>query len=109
MNYEGVKELIDDNLPTKNVFYATKIEGNFDYGKTRSVPSQEKPNPPLEKVVENEARFEFHDVKGIIVGFCRPSYVDGINAACYHLHFLTSDKESGGHLLEVRTENGKSK
>lgn len=107
LDYEGLKGLIDDNLPTKNVFYAIKIQGNFDYVKTRSVPAQEKPYPPLEEVVENEARFEFLDVEGTLAGFRCPSYVKGINAAGYHLHFLTDDKESGGHLLEVRTENGK--
>ncbi|MFC2032792.1 acetolactate decarboxylase, partial [Chloroflexota bacterium] len=32
---------------SSNIFYAIKIEGMFSYVKTRSVPAQEKPYPPL--------------------------------------------------------------
>jgi len=101
-NYEQVQEFLDGILPTSNIFYAIKIEGNFRYMKTRSVPGQEKPYPPLVEVTKNQPIFEFNDVQGTIVGFRCPSYASGVNIPGYHLHFLTEGKDAGGHVLEFR-------
>jgi acetolactate decarboxylase len=87
-------------LPTENIFYAIKIEGTLTYVKTRSVPGQEKPYPPLVEVTANQTTFDFTDVKGTIVGFWCPDYASGVNVAGYHLHFLTEDRGAGGHVLE---------
>jgi acetolactate decarboxylase len=94
------QELVHDALPTENIFYAIKITGTFRYMKTRSVPAQQKPYPPLVEVTKNQTVFEFHDVAGTIVGFYCPSYVNGINVPGYHLHFLTDSKNAGGHVLD---------
>ncbi len=89
-------------IPSGNFPYAIKIIGKFSYVKTRSVPRQEKPYPPLVEVAKRQAVFEFKDVDGIIVGFYHPNYLAGINVAGYHCHFLTADRKAGGHLLDCR-------
>jgi acetolactate decarboxylase len=104
-SYSQLKEYLDASLPTKNIFYAIKIEGIFKYIKTRSVPGQTRPYPPLVDVVKDQTIFEFHNAKGTIVGFRCPPYVKGINVPGYHLHFITEDRKAGGHLLECRMEN----
>ena len=38
-----------------------------------------------------------------MVGFRFPAYVEGIEVAGYHLHFLSEDRERGGHVLGSRT------
>ncbi len=68
--------------------------------KTRSVPGQEKPYPPLAKVTKHQPVFEFEDVEGTIAGFRCPPYVERINVPEYHLHFLTKSKDAGGHVLD---------
>jgi acetolactate decarboxylase len=95
-------EMLDRQLPTTNIFYAIRVEGEFDYLKTRSVPGQQKPYPPLVEVVKKQSVFEFHNRKGVIVGFRCPGFVKGVNVPGYHLHFLTDDRTAGGHLLDVR-------
>ena len=95
-SYEQLEQKIDDIIPTKNIFYAIKIEGVFDYIKTRSVPKQEKPYLPLVEVVKNQPTFEFNDVEGALVGFYCPDYVKGVNVPGYHLHFITKDRKAGG-------------
>ena len=100
IDYEQLQDFLDGVLPTGNIFYAIKIEGMFSYMKTRSVPAQEKPYPPLVEVTQNQPIFEFNDVEGTIVGFRCPAYVAGVNVPGYHLHFLTKSKDSGGHVLE---------
>lgn len=102
LDYEQIQELLDDTLPTRNIFYAIKIEGVFSYVKTRSVPGQQKPYPPLLEVTKNQPIFEFNDVEGTIIGFRCPAYVAGVNMPGYHLHFLTKDKNAGGHVLEFQ-------
>jgi len=100
ISYPQLQEFLDALLPTGNIFYAIKIEGTFSYMKTRSVPGQQKPYPPLVEVTRNQPVFEFNDVQGTIVGFRCPTYVNGVNVPGYHLHFLTGSKGAGGHILE---------
>ncbi len=105
MNYEELSRYLDGKLPTENIFYAVKIEGAFEYIKTRSVPRQNKPYPPLVEVVKDQSILQFYDVKGTIVGFRTPDYMKGINVPGYHLHFITADRRAGGHLLECRMQD----
>ncbi len=106
-NYDQLKKYLDKLLPTKNIFYAIKIEGTFKYIKTRSVPRQSKPYPLLVEVVKTQSIFEFHNVKGTIAGFWCPCYVEGVNVPGYHLHFITEDRKAGGHLLECHLQNAR--
>jgi acetolactate decarboxylase len=96
---------LDSLLNTTNIFYAIRIDGTFDYIKTRSVPIQSKPYPTLSKAVEGQKIFEFYNVTGTIVGFRCPAYMSGVNVPGYHMHFLTGDKLAGGHLLDFKLKN----
>ncbi|MBN1862720.1 MAG: acetolactate decarboxylase [Dehalococcoidales bacterium] len=108
-SYEQLEQFLDAALPTDNIFYAVRIEGTFSYIKTRSVPRQEKPYPPLVEVTAQQPVFEFNDVAGTIAGFRSPAYVSGVNVPGYHLHFLTEDRSAGGHLLELATQEAVAK
>ena len=107
MDFEGLVKFIDMNIPTKNIPYAIKVDGNFNYVKTRSVPRQEKPYSELAAVVKDQAIFGLHDIKGTLVAFRVPEYAKGINAAGYHMHFLSADRKSGGHVLQCNIISGK--
>ncbi|GMT46242.1 MAG: alpha-acetolactate decarboxylase [bacterium] len=104
-NYVQLKSYLSRLLSVKNIFYAIKIEGTFSYIKTRSVPSQKKPYPLLVNVVKHQATFEFHEVKGTMVGFWCPAYVKGISVPGYHFHFITADRKAGGHVLASSIQN----
>jgi acetolactate decarboxylase len=101
LDYPQLQQYLDGKLPTVNIFYAIKIEGTFSYMKTRSVPPQVKPYPPLAEVTKNQPTFELHNVEGTIIGFRCPPYVAGVNVPGYHLHFLTRNRDAGGHVLEL--------
>ena len=104
----GCKELenyIETLLPSKNIFYAVKIEGRFDNVQTRSVPRQKRPFPPLSEAVKRQSYFELNDVRGTMAGFLFPEYLKDVNAAGFHLHFITEDKEAGGHVLDCKINN----
>jgi acetolactate decarboxylase len=86
--------------------YAIRADGHFEYVKSRSVPRQRKPYPPLAEVVKRQPTFELHDVRGSLVGFRFPHYAQGLNVAGYHFHFITADRNAGGHVLEFRLARG---
>lgn len=106
MNLTEIEQYLDFNLPSENLFYAVKVDGNFSYLKARSVPKQEKPYPKLADAVSNQTVFEFENVSGTLVGFRTPEYVKGVNVPGYHLHFITADLSSGGHVLDCKLEDG---
>ncbi|NLO04418.1 MAG: acetolactate decarboxylase [candidate division WS1 bacterium] len=93
---------VEQAFPSRNLCYAVRVKGNFSYVKTRSVPRQEPPYRPLTEVVAEQSIFEFEDVAGTLVGFWLPAFTSGINVPGWHLHFITEDFSSGGHLLECR-------
>lgn len=101
MNYLELQQQIDARLPTQNLPYAIRIRGNFPYLKVRSVPKQSPPYMPLSDVVSQQAAiFDLRNVRGTLVGFRMPQYLKSVNAAGYHFHLITSDRSSGGHLLD---------
>ncbi|MEN6349157.1 MAG: acetolactate decarboxylase [Syntrophomonas sp.] len=106
INFQQLQNRIDNIIANKNIFYAIKVTGDFKHVKTRSVPAQQKPYPPLAEVTKNQPTFEFDNVKGTLVGFWCPSYVNGINVPGYHVHFLNADKNAGGHLLDFTLKSG---
>lgn len=106
LNFKEMEKEMDASISNKNLFYAIKITGTFSYMKTRSVPAQNKPYPPLAEVTKHQRVFEMKNVAGTIVGFRCPPYVQGINVPGYHLHFISDDRQQGGHILDLETETG---
>ncbi|WP_292463890.1 acetolactate decarboxylase [Methanolobus sp.] len=106
MDKEQVERYLEELMPNRNIMYAVKITGTFEYMKTRSVPRQTQPYPRLTEVTKNQPTFELTNVEGTIVGFWLPSYMNGVNVPEYHLHFITDSKDAGGHILEYNIING---
>ena len=107
MDLNQLQSYVDGQLASQNLFYAVKIEGKFSYMKTRSVPEQTKPYPPLTEAVKHQQVTEFHDVEGTIIAFRCPPYVDGVNVPGYHCHFIDKARKMGGHVLDLQTTDVK--
>ena len=106
IDFDGFCNYLDRLVGDEAPCCAVRLDGRFEYVKTRSVPRQRKPYPPLVEVVRDQPTFELRDVRGSIVGFRFPSYAQGLNVAGYHFHFITEDRSAGGHVLEFRMERG---
>ena len=106
MDYEALVAFLDRLVSGEASCYAVRVDGWFSYVKTRSVPRQRKPYPPLAEVVQHQPTFEIHDVPGSLVGFRFPHYAQGLNVAGYHFHFITADRSTGGHVLKFRLARG---
>jgi len=103
INLKELYGFLDKTLPSKNMIYAIKIEGEFSYIKTRSVPKQES-YKPLVEVARNQPEFSYKNISGSMVGFWTPDFMDKITVPGYHLFFLSKNLELGGHLLDCQTK-----
>ena len=101
-------QVLDTLRPSPNLFYAVRVEGVFSHIKTRSVPKQQKPYPRLTEVTKTQPVFEYHDIRGTLVGVWFPTYAQGVNMPGYHLHFLSADHRAGGHLLDCAVADGEA-
>lgn len=95
----GLEARIHALVPQPNRFCAFRVHGEFSRMRTRSVPAQQKPYPPLAAITRTQPVFDLEHVRGTLVGFRAPAFVKGVNVPGYHLHFLADDRQSGGHVL----------
>jgi acetolactate decarboxylase len=100
-DYEDFLAWLEDLLPSRNMFYAMRIDGAFSYIKTRSVPKQECYRPLVEVAAEQPV-FEFEEISGTLAGFYTPAFMASLSVPGMHLHFLSADQQHGGHLLECQ-------
>ncbi len=99
-------ERVDALVPDGSSSCAVRIDGRFELIRARSVPRQEPPYRPLIEVVADQHVFELADVPGTMLGFRFPAWVEGIEVAGYHLHFVSDDRTRGGHVLDSRIGAG---
>ena len=106
LDHRAFNNFIDLCLPSPNMLYAIRIDGNFASVRTRSVPKTEKYTPLVEATaLQKESLFK--EVEGTLVGFYTPGFMPSVNVPGYHFHFLTSDCRRGGHLLACDLVNGR--
>lgn len=107
-NYGEVKEQANQLIESRNYMHAIRVRGSFASMTVRSVPRQQPPYRPLTEVIrEEQVEFTYESVEGVLVGFRFPSYMKRLNAPGYHLHFLSSDRKKGGHVLDFTVKEAR--
>ncbi|HET9592385.1 MAG TPA: acetolactate decarboxylase [Solirubrobacterales bacterium] len=103
LSHEELLDRLDRLVPEDASTCAIRLDGRFELVRARSVPRQEPPYRPLTEVVADQHVFELEDIAGTMLGFRFPTYVEGIEVAGYHLHFISADRSRGGHVLDSRS------
>jgi acetolactate decarboxylase len=106
LDLKALTELLDSKLTTRNYFTMIRLDGEFEYMKTRSVPRQQKPYPRLLEVSTNQSVFEYKQSKGTVVALFCPYFAAGANMPGWHLHYLSDARDGGGHVLNLRLTRG---
>jgi len=104
--YSEFTASLDHNLPSKSVFYAIRMEGLFPAMVVRSVDAQQEPYPRLADALEFQKVYEYGNISGSLVGLYSPQNVGGLNVPGYHLHFISEDRRTGGHVLAFVAPEG---
>lgn len=84
-----------------NLFFAARLDGHFEEVYWR-VACKVEAGVHLDKATDAQAEFRQQNIKGTMLGFWTPAYSRTIGVAGWHLHFLTEDRRSGGHVLGAR-------
>ncbi|WP_279045909.1 acetolactate decarboxylase [Cedecea davisae] len=103
---QELHQIIDQKIPSDNLFCALRIDGHFRHAHTRTVPRQTPPYRAMTDVLDDQPVFRFNSRAGVLVGFRTPQHMQGINVAGYHEHFITDDRQGGGHLLDYQLDQG---
>ncbi|KAK2813012.1 hypothetical protein FQN50_001034 [Emmonsiellopsis sp. PD_5] len=105
-NKTSLDELLTSTVPcTANMFVSYRIEGTFSSMTTRTIRGQEYPGQPLSELGDNQYVDHYKDVEGTVVGFRSPPAWQGLTVAGHHLHFISSDRARGGHVLDLSAAN----
>ena len=114
-NIQGISELKEELNQTvselgTNRFYFIRMDGTFNTMNVRSELAQTQPYKPLAKVLETDQTFfDYSDIKGTVVGLYCPDYMDRLNAVGWHFHFISDDRNSGGHILDLKFDQAELK
>lgn len=106
MGKEAFEGLVNGVIDNPNLFGAVRFRGSFERVDTRTVFCQCRPYPGMLEVVAEQPTFTMDHVSGLMLGFRTPPYMQGINVAGYHLHFLSDDHKHGGHVTDYRIQSG---
>jgi acetolactate decarboxylase len=93
----------DDFRQSGNIFYAIRLDGFFKRVRTRAVNPPE-PGTRLIDAAKAQSEFNFADIEGTLVGLWSPGFSSAFSVAGYHFHFLSADRQHGGHLLDAAAD-----
>ncbi|MBF0487169.1 MAG: acetolactate decarboxylase [Nitrospirae bacterium] len=96
---EELQREILQSAPSSNIFFAVKIEGIFKGVRARAVRAQRKPYPRLIDAAKDQGVFDFSDIMGVVSGFYFPETFGGLSVGGFHVHFISDDRKSGGHVM----------
>jgi len=99
VSLQELQALLDGKAGSKNLFYAVRVDGQFEQVKVRAIPRQKPPYPTLVEAAKQQRVYDLKNVRGTLVGFRFPEYVSGVNMPGWHLHFIRDDRQQGGHVL----------
>ena len=90
----------------RNQFYMAKVTGLMSSITVRSELPQKEPYKHLDEALKTDQReFSYENIKGTVVALYCPDYMDGLNTPGWHLHFVSENKEKGGHVLELSVKD----
>jgi acetolactate decarboxylase len=99
VNLADLCRRVDELRHTDNFFFALRVDGRFEHVRTRAMCKTHE-GVPLVEAAAVQPEFDFQDVNGTAVGFWSPEYSKSVSVPGYHLHFLTANRDGGGHVLK---------
>ncbi|MCQ2054913.1 MAG: acetolactate decarboxylase [Fibrobacter sp.] len=90
-----------------NSMHLVRIDAEFQKVHARSESARHTQHVELKELLKgNQKNFCFEKISGSIVCLYYPDYMQGINAAGWHFHFVSDDRTCGGHVFEIAFQKG---
>lgn len=100
-SWNGLCEQLDARRTSENAVIGIRVHGTFHTMEVR-VACVTEPGVDLVSAVQAQAEFAFQEISGTLVGFWSPMYARAISIPGYHLHFISDDRQHGGHVLGLK-------
>ncbi len=104
---EELDARLDGLLADPDIFFALRLDAEFDALTVRSVARQNPPYLPLAEVAKSQKVWNYERVRGTLVGIRSPRWTTGLSVPGYHWHFISDDRTRGGHVLDCKFASGK--
>lgn len=98
-SFNEATALCDAMRDSENLFYAFRIDGQFDKVSARVMRPVGR-GTGLANASQGQEELAFQNVTGTIVGLWTPGYASSLSVPGYHFHFLSDDRSRGGHILD---------
>ena len=99
-SFKDLEARCDKYRNSGNIFYVVRLDGHFSRVRTRAV-NPPQPGTRLADAAKVQSEFSFTDIDGTLVGLWSPGFSSAFSISGYHFHFLSKDRQHGGHLLDV--------
>jgi acetolactate decarboxylase len=103
-SFAELATVCDKLRSSDNVFYAFRVEGEFASIKTRVMKAVVE-GIGLKAASAGQEELGFEAQEGTLVGLWSPGFAGSFSVPGYHFHFLSADRERGGHVLEFRASD----
>lgn len=89
--------------PSENLFVAIRADAVFDSLALRAA-CPARTGEGLLEATRHQSEFTLTDVAGTLIGFWAPDYAQAVGIPGYHFHFISTERDQGGHVLDARGE-----
>ena len=103
---EALTKRCDDARSSNNIFYAYRLDGEFDMLRARAVSPPEE-DARLVDAAKRQTEFRFSNISGTLVGLWSPGFSSAFSVPGYHFHFISDDRKHGGHLLACSIQSAR--
>jgi acetolactate decarboxylase len=93
----------DPHRISENLFYAIRVDGVFEALHARAVHPVPQGSRLLD-AAKTQLEFHFHNVEGTLVCLWSPRYSSSFSIPGYHFHFISKDRQKGGHVLNCTAQ-----
>ncbi|RFU78253.1 alpha-acetolactate decarboxylase [Trichoderma arundinaceum] len=101
---QGFSDALSALFPkSKNRYLAFRVDGLFQSVAVRTADGQRFPHEKLRELHKRQTTYEFTNVRGSLIGFRSPEFLQGVSVAGDHLHFISDERDRGGHVLDCKS------
>lgn len=105
-SFDTLQAQLLDAWGSRNCVFAVRITGKLPTLRVRVVCKQPD-GTPLVEAAAKQLVFNLREEEGDLVGFwCPPYSGPGIQVPGFHLHYLSADRQRGGHVLQLSLAPG---
>jgi acetolactate decarboxylase len=91
---------LDALRPSENLFAGIRVDAKFESVAMRAA-CPARPGEGLLEATGHQSEYTVEGPNGTLVGFWAPEYARAVGVPGYHFHFISDDRQVGGHVLDL--------